>query len=85
MMKCHNMAMYFQKIRILSLNFSRQLTTKPITPVKRYNSLLKEGILKPDRCQFLAILKLQELYNELEKYSPLQSTVSSMDSQENKG
>lgn len=54
---------------VLHLQFRRRLATKLTTPVKRYNMLLNEGVLKPDRSQFLAILKLQDLFNELGNYS----------------
>ena len=48
---------YFQTCKI----HSREI----ITPVKRYSQMLESGILKADKNQFFAVLKLQEIYNEL--------------------
>lgn len=57
--------------------FNKQLYRYLSTPVKRYNTLLNDGVLKPDKAQFLAILKLQELFNELVNYSPTLASSSS--------
>jgi len=41
------------------------------TPVKRYSALLQEKIINPDKEQFQAVLKVQEVFNELRTYDPL--------------
>ena len=56
--------------RLSTLNYTIYRSLSSVTtPIKKYNSLLKEGILKPDKSQFLAMLKLQDLYNDLKSYS----------------
>lgn len=42
-----------------------------ISPTKRYSSLLEKGILNVDKEQFKAVDKIQELYNDLKDYDPL--------------
>ena len=39
--------------------------TMRVTPIKRYSELLEKKTLKPNKCQFLAMLKLQDLYNDI--------------------
>jgi len=41
-------------------------------PMKRYNKLLKQGVLNVDVQQFQAVAKIQDVYNELSGYSPSQ-------------
>ena len=40
-------------------------TDSVLSPIKQYSILLEKGILKPDKNQFLAVNKLQVLFNEL--------------------
>lgn len=49
--------------------------TKRVTPIKRYSELLEKKILKPDKCQFLAMLKLQDLYNDIMAYDTAKPSV----------
>ena len=50
--------------RRLSCNVARE------GPLRRYSKMLESGILKPDKNQFVAVQKLQELYNDLLEYNP---------------
>ena len=48
--------------------FNKFYTQDVITPIKRYSYMLEKGLLKPDKSQFFAVLKLQDLFNDLKDY-----------------
>ena len=65
----HNGRCFFNSWR------SYHIDKKRVTPIKRYSELLEKKILKPDKCQFLAMLKLQDLYNDIMVYDAVKPSV----------
>lgn len=48
---------------------ARYLANTGSSPIKQYASMLEKGILKPDKHQFFAMLKLQEVFNNVKYYN----------------